>query len=831
MADLEGLYRECRLQLQKRLIPFWSHLRDDINGGFYGLVTADLDVNTEADKGCILNSRILWFFSEAYRILGDEGALEQARHAYRFLRDAFWDEEHGGVYWSVTADGSPRDTEKYCFCQAFAIFGLAAYAQAENVNDALSIRDGRGSDASGDALQMAHKLFDLVETRFRDADGYLEAFSADLQPIPNERISENGLDPGRTMNTSLHLLEAYTELYLTDGRIEVRERIRALIDLFRDRIFDPEQNRLQVFFDRNWTPLGDLTSYGLDIEAAWLIDRAVSAIGDYAEEKEARRMTSALTAAVYKNAYREDGNFASLPMGRDGGNVHEARIWWVQAEAVNGFLNGVQAAMSDNDTAAALKYAEAVGKVWAFIRADVIDEREEGEWWGRLNEKGEPDRTIPLVDQWKCPYHNGRMCMEVMRRVYPEDEFLGDEEAADSLGGPKFAEQYPLERDRQEELIALPNEPAGEYNGIFTRYRNPVLTRDHVPLTWRYDLNPKTNPLFMERLGINAVMNAGAIYLDGKHCLVARIEGNDRKSFFGVAESENGIDHFRFRDYPCEIGEAPGREGRETNVYDMRLTQHEDGWIYGVFCSESKDPDSDDLSAAIASTGIARTKDLNKWERLPDLVTKRSPQQRNVVLLPEFVDGKYAFYTRPMDGFIETGSGSGIGFGLCEDITHAVIDEERMTSLRKYHTITEAKNGEGIVPIRTSRGWIHIAHGVRNTAAGLRYVLYAFATDLKDPARVIAEPGGLLLGPRGGERVGDVFNVVFTNGCIVRESGTVYLYYAGSDTRVYVATTSMERLIDYVFHTPADPGRSALCVRQRVELISRNRKYMETGLR
>lgn len=314
-------------------------------------------------------------------------------------------------------------------------------------------------------------------------------------------------------------------------------------------------------------------------------------------------------------------------------------------------------------------------------------------------------------------------------------------------------------------------------------------------------------------------MNSGAIYLDGKYYLVARVEGNDRKSFFAVAESDNGIDNFRFWDYPILL---PDTCPEETNVYDMRLTLHEDGWIYGVFCSESKDTSVGDLSAAVAAAGIVRTRDLKEWERLPNLKTLRSPQQRNVVLHPEFVDGKYAFYTRPMDDFIDTGSGGGIGFGLCEDITHAVIDEEIITSTRKYHTITEVKNGAGAVPIKTDRGWIHIAHGVRNTAAGLRYVIYAFATDLKDPARVIAEPSGLLIGPRGEERVGDVSNVVFTNGAIVRENGDVYIYYASSDTRMHVATTTIGKLTDYVFNTPQDPLRSVECVAQRCDLIRSN---------
>lgn len=385
-------------------------------------------------------------------------------------------------------------------------------------------------------------------------------------------------------------------------------------------------------------------------------------------------------------------------------------------------------------------------------------------------------------------------------------------------------EKYYELAAKQEKLLNETNKKEEYfYNGIYDRYSNPVLTREHIPLTWKYDLNKETNPYFQERLGINAVMNSGAIYLNGKYYLVARIEGNDRKSFFGVAESDNGIDHFRFWDYPILLEDSCPEE---TNVYDMRLTQHEDGYIYGVFCSESKDKTVNDLSAAVAAAGIVRTKDLKQWERLDNLVTLRSPQQRNVVLHPEFVDGKYAFYTRPMDDFIETGSGGGIGFGLCEDITHAVIDEEKMTSLRKYHTITEAKNGAGAPPIKTDRGWIHIAHGVRNTAAGLRYVIYAFATDLNDPSKVIAEPSGLLIEPRGEERVGDVSNVVFTNGAIVNEKNEVFLYYASSDTRMHVATTTIDKLIDYVFNTPADPGRSVECVAQRCELIEKNLKLL-----
>lgn len=381
-------------------------------------------------------------------------------------------------------------------------------------------------------------------------------------------------------------------------------------------------------------------------------------------------------------------------------------------------------------------------------------------------------------------------------------------------------EKFYWLKERQETLLKRKNEvDEAFYNGIYERYKYPVLTREHIPVSWQYDLNKETNPYFEERLGVNAVMNSGAVYINGKYYLVARIEGNDRKSFFGVAESDNGVDGFRFWDYPVVL---PDTCPEETNVYDMRLTQHEDGYIYGVFCSESKDTGAKDLSAAVAAAGIVRTKDLKTWERLPNLVTLHSPQQRNVVLHPEFVDGKYAFYTRPMDDFIDTGSGGGIGFGLCEDITHAVIDEEKMTSIRRYHTITEVKNGAGAVPIKTDRGWIHIAHGVRNTAAGLRYVVYAFATDLKDPSKVIAEPSGMLIGPRGGERVGDVSNVVFTNGAIVNENKEVYIYYASSDTRLHVAVTDLDRLTDYVFNTPKDPLRSADCVLQRCDLIKKN---------
>ena len=386
-----------------------------------------------------------------------------------------------------------------------------------------------------------------------------------------------------------------------------------------------------------------------------------------------------------------------------------------------------------------------------------------------------------------------------------------------------FEDSYKKQLAKYEELIRKKNYISDEYNGIYDRWVNPVLTRDHAPLFWVYDMNKETNPYFMKRLGVNAVFNAGAIELNGKFYLVARVEGYDRKSFFAVAESDSGVEGFRFWDYPIEL---PDTQPEETNVYDMRLTKHEDGYIYGVFCSESKDTESDDLSAAVAQAGIVRTRDLKNWERLPNLKTC-SPQQRNVVLHPEFIDGKYGFYTRPQDGFINTGSGGGIGFALCEDILHPVTGPGGIIHKRRYHTLTEAKNGAGAVPIKTSKGWIHIAHGVRSTAAGLRYVTYAFATSLTDPTKVIVEPSGYFIAPYGEERIGDVSNVAFVNGAIARENGDIYIYYAASDTRLHVATTTVDRLTDYVFHTPEDPLRSSLCVQQRCELIRRNLMIMK----
>jgi len=382
--------------------------------------------------------------------------------------------------------------------------------------------------------------------------------------------------------------------------------------------------------------------------------------------------------------------------------------------------------------------------------------------------------------------------------------------------------------ERYRSKVEAPNPVDSTWqNGWYERFENPVLTRDHIPLTWRYDLNPKTNPRLLERLGINAVMNSGAIEIDGKIYLVSRTEGYDRKSFFAIAESYSGVDGFRYQEYPLDIPEI---DPPTTNMYDMRLVKHQDGWIYGTFCCErkcKKAPKSD-TSSADAQTGIVRTKDLKKWERLPDLRTN-SAQQRNVVLHPEFVNGKYALYTRPQDGFIDTGSGGGIGWGYSDSMENAYIEKEIIINGRVYHTIKEVKNGMGAAPIKTPEGWLHVAHGVRATASGLRYVLFAFLCDLNEPWKVIAEPGGHFLAPLGYERVGDLVSVIFSNGLVQRDNGEVLIYYASCDTRMHVARSDVGTLLDYVKGTPPDMLTSAGCVRQRIELVKKNLEYINSN--
>lgn len=382
-----------------------------------------------------------------------------------------------------------------------------------------------------------------------------------------------------------------------------------------------------------------------------------------------------------------------------------------------------------------------------------------------------------------------------------------------------FANKLSKLRADSETLLSLKNQPSSQYNGIFQRWENPIVTRDHIPLNWRYDLNVETNPYLMERIGVNATLNSGAIKFNDKYVIVVRVEGNDRKSFFAVAESDNGVDNFTFWQRPITM---PETEKPDTNVYDMRLTQHQDGYIYGLFCTERKDlTQLENTSAAEAQCGIARTKDLVNWERMPDLVTY-SGQQRNVVLHPEFVDGKYALYTRPQDGFISVGGGGGIGWGLCESMEKAVITEECIIDSKIYHTITEVKNGQGPAPIKTPQGWLHLAHGVRNTAAGLRYVLYTFMTSLEKPWQIIHKPAGHLIAPEGKERVGDVSNVVFSNGWVADDNGDLFIYYASSDTRMHVATSTVDQLVDHCMHSPADELRSAASVQAINALIDSN---------
>ncbi|MEO8111396.1 MAG: glycosidase [Ginsengibacter sp.] len=388
-----------------------------------------------------------------------------------------------------------------------------------------------------------------------------------------------------------------------------------------------------------------------------------------------------------------------------------------------------------------------------------------------------------------------------------------------------FNDRWQFLQNAYKELVKKTNSKIESANGIFNRYENPVLTAAHVPLDWRVDFNPATNPFLLERFGINATFNAGAIKVNNKYILAARVEGTDRKSFFALAESDNGIDNFIFRDEPIMM---PGTGSAETNIYDMRLVQHEDGWIYGIFCTEKRDPSATegDQSAAVAQCGIARTKDLLDWQRLPDLKTP-SPQQRNVVLHPEFVKNKYAFYTRPQDSFIEAGSGGGIGFGVCDDIENAIIRKEIVIDKRIYHTVYEAKNGLGPAPIKTGKGWLHLAHGVRNTAAGLRYVIYMFLTDLHNITKIIHKPGGYFMAPEEDERIGDVPNVLFSNGWIADKDGTVFIYYASSDMKMHVATSTVEKLLDYVINTPEDGFTSEASVNTVMGIIRSNRKYTE----
>lgn len=792
--DQRMLAARVRAELTSNVLPFWAGVAvDHERGGIHGRVADDLTVDDTAPRTAVVCARVLWAFAASARVLDDPSHLATAAAAHDYLVAHFLDPEHGGVFWSVDADGAVVDDRKQVYAQAFAVYALAEYARAT------------GGDAP---LRLAADLVELIETHGADPvhGGYLEARARDWGAIGDMRLSPKDLNAPKSMNTLLHVMEAYTTYVDVTGDEVVRQRLADLVAVILDRVVDAGAGCFRLFFDLDWTPLSDTVSFGHDIEGAWLLVAAATAVGDPALRARAERAALAMADAVYRGGRDAAGAVLyEYEPARDGRPAHTDTDshWWAQAEGAVGFLDAYR--LSGDQ-----RFADVSAACWRFIEDHHVD-RVHGDWFKVLDADRRPRPEFPKVGAWECPYHHVRACLELIQR----------------LATTPGKEAHPMRtrtieelRAGHEALLARPN-PEDErwYNGIHARYSNPVLTAAHVPLEWRYDLNPATNPLGLERLGVNAVLNPGAIEVDGRILLVCRVEGNDRKSFFAVAESENGVDGFRFWDTPVVM---PETEVPDTNTYDMRLVRHEDGWIYGLFCTERKDTDAPSLSAAIAQAGLARTRDLKTWERLPDLVTS-SPQQRNVVLHPEFVDGKYAFYTRPQDDFITAGSGGGIGWGLADTMDGAVITHENVIERRAYHTITEEKNGEGPAPIRTDAGWLHLAHGVRNTAAGLRYVLYLYLTALDEPWRVIAKPGGYFIAPEFDERVGDVSNVVFANGWVAREDGTVFVYYASSDTRIHVASSTVERLLDFVQNTPADGLRSAASVQQRLALIEANR--------
>ena len=421
MADLEGLYRECTEHLEQKLIPFWKWLRDDENGGFYGLVTCDLAAHKNAEKGCVLNSRILWFFSTVYRRLHDEDSLDMARHAFAFLRDRFYDRDKGGVYWSVTAAGKPLDDDRYCYCQASAIYALASYAIAETIDSSLAIRDGSPDDSRAEeALKIASSISDFMERHLRDGDGYIEVISDDLVPTENIQLSYDGEASYRTISTAIAVLEAYNELYKAGEDPEILEKLRAALSMYLDRFYDRENIRSFTAFDREYVSLCDTYSYGHDLEVSWIVDEVLDTLGDWDRAGEAKEITDRLLAAVYERAYEETGGSASVPLQRLDGELDETRMWWVQAEAVNAFLNAVSKALKADDRELYLRYAEAVGKLWAFIRSSLIDDRSGGEWFVAADKHGVRDMSLPVADIWKGPFHAGRMCLEVTRRLNRE---------------------------------------------------------------------------------------------------------------------------------------------------------------------------------------------------------------------------------------------------------------------------------------------------------------------------------------------------------------------------------------------------------------------------
>jgi predicted GH43/DUF377 family glycosyl hydrolase/mannose/cellobiose epimerase-like protein (N-acyl-D-glucosamine 2-epimerase family) len=801
VAAFHDLARRMRAELESDILPFWLPYVDREAGGFYGLVRNDKSFDAAAPKGLVMHSRFLWAYSAAYMRYAKPEYLEAARAAYDYLRGGQRDEVRGGFWWIVDQEpgdaahpgkATPEVDVKMVYGQAFAIYALAEYYLASGE---------RG------ALDLAMETYRLLESIARDKakGGYFEACDRGWTKPIRFALSEVDIPCDKSMNTNLHVLEALSNLYRASRDEGVKASLVSLLEVYAYRVFGQKPNT-SLYFDREWKALTDHVSWGHDIESCWLMTEAAELAYGGAEKaplfvREAIRSARAAILPVLAE------NGGSLPHEKSEAKKHfdGQRDWWVQAEAVVGCVDAWQETGDGSYLAAAVR-------LWDYIETKVID-HENGEWFWGVSAAGLPDLERPKGGLWKTCYHNGRACLEVISRA---ERILTSEGMTMSEGKRRMKAL----RKQQERLLGARNRRVEPGNGVYWRYENPVLTAEHVPLEWRYDFDLSTNPRFMERLGINAVFNAGAIKRDGKYYVVARVEGADRKSFFALAESPNGVDNFRFVGEPLLLGDV---SAPETNVYDMRLTEHEDGWIYGIFCAERKDPaaPAGDSSMATASAAIVRTKDLKTWERLPDLKTA-SAQQRNVVLHPEFVKGKYLLYTRPQDGFIETGTGGGICVGYTDSMTEAAVKDEVVLDPKLYHTIKEVKNGAGAPPIKTAEGWLHIAHGVRNTAAGLRYVVYAFLTALGDPTRVIASPSGYLIAPQGEERVGDVSNVVFTNGAICDPDGRLLIYYASSDTRLHVAETSVERMLDYVRSTPPDGLRSRASVEARIALIRRN---------
>jgi mannose/cellobiose epimerase-like protein (N-acyl-D-glucosamine 2-epimerase family)/predicted GH43/DUF377 family glycosyl hydrolase len=789
LALLRSLARRMRAELEGDILPFWLPYVDKAGGGFCGLVRNDGSSDAAAPKGLVMHARFLWAYSAAYMRYAKEEHLDAARAAYDFLSGGLRDGEGGGFWWIVEG-GKPQTEVKVIYGQAFAIYALSEYHRAT------------GEAA---ALDLALETWALLERTARDRaeGGYFEACDRRWTTCVDNALGELDVACEKSMNTNLHVLEALSNLYRASRLPEVRESLASLLCVYAEKVFalGPTAG---LYFDRGWKAKTDHQSWGHDIESAWLMAEAAAlAFGSAAK---APRAVRAAIGSARENALAVLGaNGGTMPHEQARGHMDEQRVWWVQAEAIVGC---VDAWMESGDG----RYLAAASRLWDFVESKMVDRRA-GEWFWAVSAEGEPDLGKPKGGLWKTCYHNGRACLEIMERSERARSGKG------STMGEFEARKKALEREH-EALLRAHNARIEPGNGVFWRYRRPVLTAAHVPLEWRYDFDPGANPRFMERLGVNAVFNAGAIRREGRYCLVARVEGADRKSFFALAESENGVEGFRFVGEPLLLGEAAVPE---TNVYDMRLTEHEDGWIYGIFCAERKDPSAPagDSSMATASAGIVRTKDLRSWERLADLATS-SAQQRNVALHPEFVGGKYLLYTRPQDGFIETGTGGGICVGFSDSMVDARVSSETVLDPKLYHTIKEVKNGAGAPPIKTSEGWLHIAHGVRNTAAGLRYVVYAFLAALDDPSRVVAAPGGYLIAPDGEERVGDVSNVVFANGAIADPDGRLLIYYASSDTRLHVAESSLDRMLDYVLNTPPDGLRSRASVEARLALIRKN---------